>query len=461
MSPSIRRLSFLVLHVLCAADFAQALPVQEQPEISATPEESAVAEVVAESHPAQTEILQAVEAFRSGAVETALHMLLDTKKQHDDLPPGEVMFAHLCFAANQAQAGRQALEQAALNHPEDPEVWNMFADLAARSGRMAEADVLFQKALDTASHFSGDRHRQERQHINALAGLALICERRQQWDLAEQKLQLWIDQDPKNVAAWQRLAEVQLRLDKSELVLETLTTLRSFAPDQRPADVAVGFLYQKSGQLQQAAELLKNAATEHSNDVQTQLAVARWALTAGDTATLDSCIERISALQPGSVAVKALTAMSHRFAGKPAEAETIFRELQDEYPGSFDASNGLTLALLEQADPEKDRQAEKLGQVTARSYHDLRTAHGKAAASAYAWALSRLNRNQEAVKITKSVLNSGEISPEVGYIAADILKSAGERRLAVELLKAALASPVAFPQKATAQELFVQLQSAE
>ena len=285
-----------------------------------------------------------------------------------------------------------------------------------------------------------------------------MYERRAQWKQADAELRAWIKMDAKNPTAWRRLATIFFRTDRHDKALETLATLKSFDDSQPRPEVIMGLMYQQIGQLDKAAQQMKTAAEADKDDLNTQIAVARWALTAGHQEMLSTCTARAGKLQPESPAIRALTAMSRRYAGKPEEAETIFRELLEQNPASFDATNGLALSLLEQDDEEKHRQAVEYAQVNAQSYKDLRTIRGRGAAGTFAWALHRVGKSQEAARIIQAVVKSGEIAPELGYFAAAILAAHGGDQIAAELLKASLSSSVAFPQRDAARSLMLKIE---
>jgi tetratricopeptide (TPR) repeat protein len=449
--PGQKTRSFALLTALAVA-FASAAAAQDAPQPAS---ETAA---VSKSHPAQGAITKAVEELRNSRHAESLKILVEACAQHPDLPPGEILFAHLCFAANQIEPARQAIERAAVNHPQDPEVWNMLADLALRSQRLAESEVLFQKALTLAKAFSANEARQQKQLVNAEAGLATVYQRRGQWDQAENHLRSWIERDQKNTGAWRRLATVFFLSQRYDLAQETLEQLRGIDPRQLPAEVAMSLMYQKSGQFEKAASLMKTAVTNNGEDFATRMAAAQWALTMGDQQMLNDCIAKGAELQPKAPAVDALRGMAARFAGKPEQAEQIFQQMLNLNPASFDASNGLALAQLEQNDQNKHRQAIQHAQVNVQRHSDQRTARGRAAAATFAWALHRMGNSAEAEKVIQAVITSGEISPEVGYFASEILRARGRNKLATELLQKSVASSVAFPQKPAAQEVLQQLQ---
>ncbi|WP_197169262.1 tetratricopeptide repeat protein [Novipirellula galeiformis] len=419
--------------------------------------EPAITAEIQKSHPAQATIGEALQQYGRGNAEQALKLLVAAHKSHPDLAPGEVIFAQLAFATNQPVAGRKALEMAAIHHADDPELWNILADLALRGGRLAESEVLFQHALQVAEGYSDNEARRAKQSINAQAGLASIYERRQQWTSAEEHLRKWIDLAPKNSQAWQRLAGVFFKTQQYDIAEQTLVNLSSFDKAQPIPEVAMGLMYQQAGQHEKAEQAMRSALEKDAEGFTTQLSVARWALSAGDQETLQNCAAKAKELNPESPAVDALLGMAQRFAGNPAQAEAIFSEMLDKNPASFDATNGLAMALLEQDDEPKHHKALQHAQMLVKSNPDQRTTRGRAAAATYAWALFRLNQSEAAAKVINSVITSGEISPETSYFAAAIANQNGEPQLAQELLKGALSSHIAFAQKAAAEELLFEI----
>lgn len=414
---------------------------------------------LAENHPAQSDVQQAVAAFRNGDTQAAFNQFLTISKQHADLPPGEVMFAHLAFAAGQAPAGRSALEQAVVRYPNDPEAWNMLGELAVRSGRLAEGDLLFRRAAEAVEQYAANDARKQKLQTTALAGLSAVFERRGQWEQAESQLRTWLKADNSSPAVRQRLAQVLFRQEQFEAARQMFQEARTLDENQLPADVLMGQLYQQAGMLPEAAASMEQAATDHPDQLSVQLAVARWALSAGQQQALDAALETAAGLDSDSDMLKILTAMSRRFQQRSNEAEQIFRKLLQDNPASFDASNGLALALLEQDGEKKHQQALQHAQVNARSYQDLKTPRGRASAATYAWALHRVGQTDQAAQIIQRVLTGGNVSPEIGYIAADILAAADRRQDAIKLLEASLASSVAFPEQNEARRLLAKLKS--
>ena len=436
-----------ILFVFVIVSLATAAPSEGQ-EAAPTP---------VEVHPSQSLVSKAAEAFQQGDARRSLALFTSASDKHADLPPGQVMFARLAFAAGETKAGRQALEIAALEKPDDPEVWNMLADLAFREGRLAESELLFQQALSKCQQYDANQQRREKQTINAHAGLSSVYQNRQQWEPAKTHLRAWLDLDQRNSLVWLRLAGVFFQLEKYDVAEETLQNLRSFDSAQPVPEVLMGQLFQAAGKTAEAKDRMLQAIADHGEDLETRIAVARWAMAAGEQSILRQCVEAANEIDPDSDAVDVLQGMIQRFAGDHEAAEEIFAELHQRNPASFDAINGLALSMLSQDEPEKLRRGSQHAEMLVKSHPDRKTAKGRAATATYAWALHRNGQTDAAENVIRQVIASGEVSPEVGYFAAAIFETAGELDAARQLVRAAIDSRTAFPQRQQAQALLQRL----
>ncbi|EKK00550.1 tetratricopeptide repeat domain protein [Rhodopirellula baltica SH28] len=398
-----------------------------------------------------------MEAFKGGETQTAIRLFESAHAQHPDLSPGEVMFARLAFATGKSSDGHNALQRAAMSHGEDPEVWSMLGELSLSEGRVAEAAVLFQRSLELTEQEAIDESRKVRLQIKAHAGLAAIYQRWKQLEQAKKHLRSWIELDERNESAWNQLATVYFLLENYEVARQTLVNLNTFSKQGTLPDTKMGQLFQSVGKYDLAKRAMESAVKTGADDLQTQIEVALWSMTSGEQEIMKQCVERAKSLNPNSAAVKAMDGTVERFEGNFESAEAVFSELHRENPGSFDAMNGLALALLSQDNAEKASLALRHAEMLVKTNTNLKTQKGRAAAATYAWALMQNGKNREAYAAIQQVVQSGEFSPEVGYFAAVIFESVGELQLAKQFIQAAMRSSNAFPQKAEGQELLQRL----
>ncbi|GAB5407333.1 MAG: hypothetical protein Aurels2KO_55640 [Aureliella sp.] len=442
-------MKLLCLFVL--AVFPSVVVAQEDDSIPAPPE-------IPAAHPAQPIINEAAAAFQAGNGNRALELFRQAAEEHPDLTPGEIMFAQLAFASGQSAAGREAIELAAIEHPDAPEVWNALGEIATRQGRNAEALLLFEKASSLLDNLSKFPARSKRQQVAIHRGIALVAQKRKDWKTAELHLRDWIELDKRNSVPWKQLALVFFVTERFELAEQTLTNLRTFDKQQPVPEVSMGVMFQNTGKLAEAEAVMKAAIEKNPDDASTQLAVAKWALTADKPEILHGCASKANELAPGADGVDALMGMAERFAARPEKAEEIFAKMLRDRPTSFDAMNGLALSLLEQESVEKHRRALQHAQLLAKTNPDPRTPRGRAAGATLAWALFKNGQIKLARKAMNAAITTGQVSPEIGYFAAKIFAHEdADLDLAIKLLSAALESPIGFPERSDAKSLLSNL----
>jgi Putative Zn-dependent protease, contains TPR repeats len=406
-------------------------------------------------------IEDAIVLFQRGNGPAALQLLRDAKKQHPALPPGEVMFAHLCFASGNPGPGVTALQAAAVTFKEDPEVWNMLADLQLREGRLAEADVLFRKGVEVAEQYQGNPKRKTALLNSALAGAALANERRGLWTEAEPFLRRWLELDPSNTEVPSRLAIVLINTQRFDEATKALEALRKLRPEQLPPEIVLGNAYEQLGKHDEAKASMLAGLKKYANNLEVQLAVARWALQTGDENLALECAKSAAQLDPKSHFPGLIVAQVHYQRGDFKGAEAEFQSVYQTKPGNFDAVNGLALSILAQADESKYPLALEYAELLARNNNDLRTLQGRQAATLLAWGLYRTGRTANAERLITSILASGPVNAATAYFAAEILASQGKKEAALDALNKALASPTGFPYSAQAQALKKKLEAKE
>ncbi len=398
-------------------------------------------------------VADAIVLFQRGNGPAALNMLRTAKQQNAELPPGEIMFAHLCFASGNAKPGREILQVAAVEAQNDPEVWNMLADLQLREGHFAEADLLFSKAIDVANQFKGNDKRRDAQLINAYAGAAMTNERRSQWELAEYYLRAWIKLAPKTAEVYPRLAATLINTNRFDEAMKVLQVLRKLDPNQLPAEITLGMTYQRLGKAEEAKKSMLAGLEKNANDFATQIAVARWSLGVGDIDRARTCATAALALQKDSHLPALVNAQADYLQGKFAEAEASFQKVYQDQPANYDAINGLALSMLAQNDATKNKLALQYAELIAKSNSDLRTPRGIQAAGLLSWALFHNDKKEEAVKLMVTIITNSSVSSETGYFAAVLFADQGRKDVAKELLTKSLASPSTFAYRNAAKQL--------
>ncbi len=399
------------------------------------------------------DVSDAIVLFQRGNGPAALSMLREARKKQTQLPPGEVMFAHLCFASGNNKPGLDALQAAAVSNSNDPEVWNMLADLQLRNDHLAEAELLFRQAANVAMEYTGNEKRRIQQLSSAYAGAALANERRGLWKEAEVPLRAWQEIAPENAEIASRLAIVLINTERFDEATAMLEQLRAINPQLPSAEIVLGNAYERLGRDAEAEKSMQAALQKHPEDFDTQISVARWAIGTGHLDQALDCAKKADSIQPDSYLPELIIAQVDYLRGEFQKAEGEFQKVFQAKPGNYDAMNGLALSLLAQNDPQKNRLALEHAEVISKTNNHLQTAQGRQAATLLAWALHRNGRNEDAQKLMDGILGSGPVSSEGAYFAAAIYSEQGRNDLAQQAIEKALSTRSAFPYQQAATQL--------
>ena len=101
-------------------------------------------------------------------------MIREAAAKHPEWPPLKLILARMHFTANQGPQGRRALEQAAVEAPDDPRVYLTFSALALTDGRLSDGRLNAEKTLSLleSNHLAASAAREARREAR-LARLRL------------------------------------------------------------------------------------------------------------------------------------------------------------------------------------------------------------------------------------------------------------------------------------------------
>ncbi len=430
-----------------------------------TAQETQTAEVAQEAENAQTtqeaedgeilaapEMEAAVDAYLAGNTDLAYRLLKELYDANPDSDPPGVMLALLYSNNERFLEMRRQLEKTAEDYPGDPEAFLQLAGIDVREGRYLEARLLLDRAdglnVEYAARFP-ESTRSAYLREEALNVRALLAERRGRYDEAAELTQKVVDANPKNVQARWNLGYLAVKrnlLDDAEKAFDKAAEL-----DERlwPGWLQVATTLDAEDRLDEAFERLQgqSALTETaSRRERAQLArlYLRWNKL-DEAAALVGELEAEGKNDFDGWALRGWVAL---YAGGYAVAEDAFRRATFIDGTSFEASNGLALALLDQRNKEKLAQARAIAAKNYRAYPDSQDA-----AATYAWTLFLSGAAREADAIFGPMLDSGEFSATVAYYLAEIANVREEKSLALTLLDLALRQKGNFPKRAAAVEL--------
>ncbi len=387
------------------------------------------------------ELIEAQKKFQAQDFDGALEVLRAAVKTHPELSHPRVILATFFFAANRVPAGRQALEKAVQDAPDDPEAYLMMGEIALREGQWTEAGLLFDKAAPLAAAYKGDAERTKKMQIRVQAGQATVAEAREQWEPAQKYLQAWVKLDPKSGAAHHRLGRALFHTDQKAAYTELQTAAKMDAKSPS-AEVTVAKLFQlkannetteaqKKVNRDYADKWMQSAVTQSPKDLKVRLEVGQWLWENGRYADAKKQADEALKLDPNSLEALLLSGLVSRYSKDYGAAAEYFQRAYNQSPSNVAAGAQLALSLVEQNDEAKKRKA--LEYIDSLMKQNPRSAEIAAAAG---WICYRLGRLDDAERLLQAAANSGSVNLDTLYIMAKLSADRGNLNQAKQLLQA-------------------------
>ncbi|MBR2005568.1 MAG: tetratricopeptide repeat protein [Thermoguttaceae bacterium] len=401
---------------------------------------------------ASPEAEAAVDAYLAGKPELAYRLLKELYDANPDSDPPGVMLALLYSNNERFLEMRRELEKTAEDYPDDPEAFLQLAGIDVREGRYLEARLLLDRADELNAEYAARFPESTRivyLREETLNVRALLAERRGRYDEAAELTQKVVDANPKNVQARWNLGYLAVKrnlLDDAEKAFDKAAEL-----DERlwPGWLQTATTLDAEDRLDEAFERLQSQGALIETAARRERAqLARLYLRWNKLDEAAALVGELEAEGKNDFDGWALRGWVALYAGGYAVAEDAFRRATFIDGTSFEASNGLALALLDQRNKEKLAQARAVAAKNYRAYPDSQDA-----AATYAWTLFLSGAAREADAIFGPMLDSGEFSPTVAYYLAEIANVREDKSLALTLLDLALRSKGNFPKRAAAVEL--------
>jgi Tfp pilus assembly protein PilF len=388
----------------------------------------------APEQPQLAELQRAIEAFRQGEFEAAQEWLKKALQKQPGLPPAPVMLANMHFSEDQAVAGRNVLEQAAAEFPDDPEPPLIFGDLAWRERRLSDAQAQYLRGQQLLESFSGDVARTRQLRVRATMGLANVAEARGQFRLAGKLFSQVVAIEPQHGNAHFRLGNVLFALDRPQQALAEFKKAKELSDAAPNPNLALALLYHQSGKLDEAERWFERAIAEAPEDDEPRTAMARWQLEArGNLPTAERHAQDAARLDPESIDAPLILGIVAMCRGNHARAEQFFATVLKKSPGHFVASNQMAVALIEQGDADRRQQAMELAHVSAQGYPQ-----NSEAAATLGWVAFQVGDLEEAEKQLGRAISAGSVSRDAAYYYARLLFKRGEIAKSKTFLQQAL-----------------------
>ncbi len=407
--------------------------------------------IVAEASP---EVAAGIDAYLEGDIERAYRLFKIVYDADQDSDPPGVFLALMHSNYRRLLEMRRSLEQTAEDYPTDPEAFLQLAGIDVQEGRYLEAALLLERAErligEYAKRFPNSKARLPYLREEALTVRANLAERRGRFDAAAAFVQKIVDANPENAQARWNLGYLNVKLDNLDAAEKAFDAAADLDPQNWRGWIQVATALDREERIADARARLETqaetiAAAPKRERAQLARLYMRWNLLPEATKIVDE-FEKDG--DPNNFDRWILLGWLALYANRYAVAEENFRNALFLDQTSFEASNGLALALLDQNDKEKLAQALNIATENYR-----RSPDSIEAAATYGWTLFLSKKTKEADEIFGPILNSGAATATVAYYLAEIANLRGDPGLALNLLDLALDQEFNFPKRAAAVEL--------
>ena len=443
----------MIVAILTAVLATAALPAREaRAQITA---QTLIGKAVSDDAQNQ-EVTGAINRFRDRDIDGCRAILERAKSNNAKLPPPGVMMAMLWLSVNQLGPARAELEDCVVKFPKDPEPYLMMGDLAFQDRRVTDADMLFKEATRLTGEYAENAKRKRDFDIRCNAGSAAVAEARKQWELAQKHLQAWIDLDPDNASAHQRMGIVLFQLSKPQEALEQFREAKKLDQKAVQPELAMARLYDDAKKRDTAKKLIEAAIKEAPKDPAVLLAASQWYLGQNDLERAKAIAEDALKLDAKSLEGRVVRGAIARVARDYATAEKFFYDAHVQSPGNFPASNSLALVLIESDDKDSRQRALEMAEANV-AMHRENSPQQVNALTTLAWVYYRLGRREDAEKILAQITQNNALTTDGAYYVAKLLSDRGEKDRARKILEEVLANEPMFATRPDAVDLLAKL----
>ncbi len=401
---------------------------------------------------AEKDLEPAAAKARDGKIDEVLALIKEQAAKHPEWPPSRLILARLLFGINQAVPGRQALEQAVVELPDNPEVYLNLGGIALGDGRFSDARLNFDHVLSLLNSGRANAEKTKLLRREVFAGLASVAEGRADWKTTQEQLNAWLKLDPKNGRVRQRLGRALFQLGKKEDAFATLTQATKDEPTLEPAAISMALLNSQKGDFTKAEEWFDYARKHDPKNPRVWLAHGAWLVERGQTARARAEVDEALKLDPSSHEAKKIRALVSWHSRELAAAEAALEPLHRDAPADSFVANLLALALIEQDDAAKQSRGLQLADINV-----LQFPRSPEVAATLGWGLYRAGRLDQAEKKLHAAVTGGRTTADIAYFLARLMADKGQNDAARRILQEATSTKGAFAHREDANALLKKL----
>lgn len=391
-----------------------------------------------------SDVTEAIKRYANNDTLGAKQFLETAKRKNDRLPPVNMMLAKMYFLSGKSAAGLQAVEATARESPGDPEPYLLLADQAVNSQQAIQAIALYDKAIALIDKYDSNARRKRKFVIRARAGRSAVQQRWQDWEAAEADLKVWLEADPEDANAHNRMGAVQFMLGNEKAGFESFQKAKDLN-DQLPSPyVSAASMYQRLAATEtdsakqkefesRAKQSFERAYQNDKTDKTTLVSYAEWLIKKGDLSTAGDVLAAARKAQGGAYQVQLLSGVHAQMSGDMAAAEKYYNQTVALSPGNRDAQNLLAIMLANSDDDEVKARAEAIARLNARLNENNADAN-----ITLAWVLRQVGKGAEANQAYQKGIRLGTLSADSTLLVAKLLVEQKRPDVARGLLESAL-----------------------
>ena len=443
---------------------------------------------------------EGVRAFASQNGPAAIAAFEKARTEDASLAPATLYFAKLCFATNNEQilnTGRTALETtlASEKDRDTAEAYYLFGRLALAGGRLADADLHFQKALSLSSQgglpsaaggegAKPDDAATKRQRSflkDIYANQVQVALARRSMSEAESLVNSWLALDADDAQALFRRGQIMYQSDPKskskqdearkdlEKAYQLSVDAQKKDPNAKPDDLAplpppelvmiqLHTANQKTKEAEEEVTKLKaeieskyGANKKEAGRIYSSLAM--WYMQTNKAGEAQVMATEAMKADPKAPALQKMSALMRYFTNDPTVKED-FAKMANAEPGDFMVTNTLALILAESDSAEDKAKAVQLAEMNARLNQNSADA-----LSTLCWVYYSVERTSEALQVynllVQAVQNGAQLSGDTAYFMARVVVLSNLQNkfeAATQLLQLAKSSQGTFKHRAEAEK---------
>ena len=401
----------------------------------------------------QAMLKEAADKFNRSDIKGALDTLNQVARQNPKLIPPRLILAQWFAQTGNQPAVRVSLEKAVEENPDDPEAYVLLGEIALNQGELTAADLLFQKA-SSCDVSSVNEKRQKTLSMRILRGQARLWQSRQQWTKMQQTLSTLLKEEGENPLLCRQIALSFFHLDKEQAAHDWFARADQLDGDKGglPAAGRMAVLYREKGDSAKAAEWMKKALQSNPDSPATMRLSLTSALDDGNMNAAKEAADRLYAADGKGLESLKLCGIVALYRDDFAGAEKYFREALAAAPDDPDVTNSLALALCEQSDPNKVKQALQYAAANVQKQGNNRDF-----LATYGWVLYKSGNPEEGLKALEQSVADGRMVSATAYYIAAIKSDQGDTATAKKLLQLALSNSSPFSKRTAAEALLAKL----